>query len=79
MCLQSSTIQYFFKRYGCVLAYLFIFNFEALSSVAVIKEPSADPLFKAKLACFALIAKATEGFLTQYQLPALLSHSCMTI
>ena len=38
-----------------------------LSSVAVIKESSADPLFKAKLACFASVEKATEGFLTKFQ------------
>jgi len=43
---------------------------KGLSSVAVIKESSADPLFKAKLACFASIAKATEGFLTKFQSPA---------
>lgn len=43
---------------------------KGLSSVAVIKESSADPLFKAKLASFASIAKATEGFLTKFQSPA---------
>ena len=43
---------------------------KGLSSVAVIKELSADPLFKCKLACFASIAKATEGFLTKFQSPA---------
>jgi len=40
------------------------------SSVAVIKELSADPLFKCKLACFASIAKATDGFLAKFQSPA---------
>ena len=39
---------------------------KGLSSVAVIKESSADPLFKAKLVCFASVAKATEGFLTKF-------------
>ena len=41
-----------------------------LSSVAVTKESSADPLFKAKLACFASVTKAREGFLTKFQSPA---------
>jgi len=40
---------------------------KGLSSVALIKESSADSLFKCKLACFASIAKATEGFLTKFQ------------
>ena len=35
---------------------------KGLSSVAVIKEASADPLFKTKLACFASITKGIEGF-----------------
>ena len=39
---------------------------KGLNSVAVIKESSADPLFKAKLACFASVAKAREGFLTKF-------------
>jgi len=39
---------------------------KGLSSVALIKESSADPLFKCKLACFASIAKATERFLTKF-------------
>ena len=43
---------------------------KGLSSVALIKESSADPLFKCKLACFASIAKATERFLTKFQSPA---------
>ena len=43
---------------------------KGLSSVAVIKESSANPLFKAKLACFVSIAKETEGFLTEFQSPA---------
>ena len=40
------------------------------SGVAVIKESSTDPLFKAKLACFASIAKAMKGFLAKFQSPA---------
>ena len=40
---------------------------KGLSSVTIMKESAADPLFKARLACFASIAKATEGFLTKFQ------------
>ena len=43
---------------------------KGFSSVTVIKDSSADPLFKAKLACFASIAKVTEGVLTKFQSPA---------
>jgi len=43
---------------------------KGLSSVTVMEESAADPLFKARPTSFASIAKATEGFLTKFQPPA---------